>query len=292
MVGVGVAGPPLISLGYAYILIPGPTHPDGSCDFIMVNYDRGGTSGDVAILRVNVTNGLAITTTHTGTLNVLSLFDASNFWVGQANYDVAQDHIILWAQSAINGPPTWMISANWDGSINWVQGPLADIRTVAGNRGQSQLTGNTLMIGSGHALKILNTTTGAITFTGSVENVDNPHYFEVWDAARRAYWYYALATFGFIRIDLEMPALALDDLVCTTLPTLTRNLVSLRWSDDRGHSFGSPVTQPIGEAGEYRTSLQWQRLGVARDRVFSISWSVPMATALQGCWVDVTPAQS
>ena len=75
-------------------------------------------------------------------------------------------------------------------------------------------------------------------------------------------------------------------------PPIWQNLISLRWSDDRGHSWGSPVTQDIGEAGEYRTSLQWQRLAYARDRVFEISWSVPMRTALQGCWVDVTPAQS
>jgi hypothetical protein len=83
----------------------------------------------------------------------------------------------------------------------------------------------------------------------------------------------------------------------TVTSTVTRaelvdRLVSLRWSDDRGHSFGSPVSQSIGDAGEYRTSLQWQRLAYARDRVFEISWSVPMRTALQGCWIDVTPAQS
>lgn len=89
------------------------------------------------------------------------------------------------------------------------------------------------------------------------------------------------------------PKLAMDNLTVTaTTALLSENLVSLRWSDDRGHSWGSPVTQDIGEAGEYRTSLQWQRLAYARDRVFEISWSVPMRTALQGCWVDVTPAQS
>jgi hypothetical protein len=88
------------------------------------------------------------------------------------------------------------------------------------------------------------------------------------------------------------PRLALDDVVCTTIQALGSNLISLRWSDDRGRSFGSPVTQPIGDVGEYRTSLQWQRLAYARDRVFEISWSVPMATALQGCWIDVTPAGS
>jgi hypothetical protein len=73
---------------------------------------------------------------------------------------------------------------------------------------------------------------------------------------------------------------------------LWQNLISLRWSDDRGHSWGSPVAQSIGDIGEYRTSLQWQRLGMTRDRCFEISWSVPMATALQGCWLTAESADS
>jgi hypothetical protein len=67
-------------------------------------------------------------------------------------------------------------------------------------------------------------------------------------------------------------------------------LISLDWSDDRGHSYGNPVTQQIGANGEYLTSLQWQRLGMARDRVFRLSWTVPMATALQGAWVTAEAA--
>ena len=85
------------------------------------------------------------------------------------------------------------------------------------------------------------------------------------------------------------------DITPPPVPTpaaLSVNLISLRWSDDRGHSWSSPVTQSMGEPGEYRTSLQWQRLGMARDRVFEISWSTPFKTALQGAWIDVTPAQS
>jgi hypothetical protein len=87
--------------------------------------------------------------------------------------------------------------------------------------------------------------------------------------------------------------LAMDDFVCTTtVATPTQNLVFIDWSDDRGHSYGNPVGQSMGATGEYRTSLQWQRLGYARDRVFRIFWSVPTRTALQGAWIDVTPAQS
>jgi hypothetical protein len=78
----------------------------------------------------------------------------------------------------------------------------------------------------------------------------------------------------------------------TVTATTSANMISLRWSDDCGHSWGSPVAQDIGETGQYRTSLQSQRLAYARDRCFELSWSVPMRTALQGAWIDVTPAQS
>ena len=68
--------------------------------------------------------------------------------------------------------------------------------------------------------------------------------------------------------------------------------LSLDWSDDRGNTFGSPVTQSIGDIGTYLRSLQYQRLGMARDRVFRLTWSVPADTALQGAWIEVQPGTS
>ncbi len=68
--------------------------------------------------------------------------------------------------------------------------------------------------------------------------------------------------------------------------------VSLSWSDDRGHTFGSPVLTDGGATGEYLRSLQWRRLGMARDRVFAVSWSTPYKTAIQGAWIDAHPADS
>jgi len=70
------------------------------------------------------------------------------------------------------------------------------------------------------------------------------------------------------------------------------NLVSLDWSDDRGHSYGSPVTISLGNGGEYFTSLQWQRLGMTRDRVFRLTWMAETNTALQGAWITVDPADA
>ncbi len=88
------------------------------------------------------------------------------------------------------------------------------------------------------------------------------------------------------------PRLAMDNVVAVIEDDSLANLISLRWSDNRGHSYGSPVSKNIGAVGQYRTSLQWLRLGYARDRMFEVSWSVPMPTALKGCWFDAAPGQS
>lgn len=64
-------------------------------------------------------------------------------------------------------------------------------------------------------------------------------------------------------------------------------MVSLRWSDDRGVSFGNSLMQSLGHTGEYRTIPSWNRLGMARDRVFELSWTAPCASALNGAFIDV-----
>lgn len=62
-------------------------------------------------------------------------------------------------------------------------------------------------------------------------------------------------------------------------------VVSLRWSNDRGKTWGNRIEQSLGAAGEYGTCLQWQRTGQARYRVFELSWSSPCKTALNGAYV-------
>ena len=85
--------------------------------------------------------------------------------------------------------------------------------------------------------------------------------------------------------------LAIDDVQVRTIPVPPCQIF-LDWSDDRAHSFGSPVGQPMGALGEYRTFVQWQRLGYARDRVWRLSWSCPRPTALQGAWIELTAAKT
>jgi hypothetical protein len=70
-------------------------------------------------------------------------------------------------------------------------------------------------------------------------------------------------------------------------PLTTAPLVSLRWSDTRGASYGNALQQSLGAAGEYLISVQWNRLGMARDRVFELSWSAPVRSALNGAFVDI-----
>jgi hypothetical protein len=62
--------------------------------------------------------------------------------------------------------------------------------------------------------------------------------------------------------------------------------VFLRWSDTRGRSWGNAIQSSLGKEGEYLTSIQFQRLGMARDRVFELSWSSPVKTALLGAWIQ------
>ena len=70
------------------------------------------------------------------------------------------------------------------------------------------------------------------------------------------------------------------------------NMLSLDFSDDRGHSYGNPIMQSLGALGEYVTSVQFQRLGMARDRVFRLSWSAAAPIALQGGWLTVEVADA
>lgn len=60
--------------------------------------------------------------------------------------------------------------------------------------------------------------------------------------------------------------------------------ISLLWSDNRGVSYGFPVEQTLGSGGEYQTSVEWDRLGMARDRVFMLQWSADVKIALNGAY--------
>jgi hypothetical protein len=68
--------------------------------------------------------------------------------------------------------------------------------------------------------------------------------------------------------------------------SLGDSIVFLRWSDDRGRTWGNALDQSLGQTGEYLVQPQWRRLGAARDRVFELFWDCPQLTALNGAWID------
>jgi hypothetical protein len=69
-------------------------------------------------------------------------------------------------------------------------------------------------------------------------------------------------------------------------------VVSLRYSDDRGRTYSNKLEQPLGNTGGYSSILQWPRLGLARDKVFELSWSSAAKTALQGAYIETTAAET
>lgn len=69
-------------------------------------------------------------------------------------------------------------------------------------------------------------------------------------------------------------------------------VVALRWSDDRGRTYSNKVEQSLGNTGRYLTNVSWNRLGMARDRVFELSWSSNAVTALNGAFIEKYPAAS
>lgn len=73
---------------------------------------------------------------------------------------------------------------------------------------------------------------------------------------------------------------------------LTEPEISLSWSDNRGVTYGFPVEQGLGRGGEFLTVLQWNRCGMARDRIFKLEWSAAVKTALNGGFATVIPARS
>ncbi|TPG50191.1 hypothetical protein EAH75_01465 [Rhodanobacter glycinis] len=77
-----------------------------------------------------------------------------------------------------------------------------------------------------------------------------------------------------------------------TDPNADPPILSLRWSDDRGASWGNAITQPLGAVGQFLQSIQFRRLGMSRDRIFELSWSSPVMTALNGAYADVEASAS
>lgn len=49
-------------------------------------------------------------------------------------------------------------------------------------------------------------------------------------------------------------------------------LMTLKWSNDGGHTWSDGIDRDCGQAGEYTKRVIWRRLGQARDRVYELSF--------------------
>jgi hypothetical protein len=63
-------------------------------------------------------------------------------------------------------------------------------------------------------------------------------------------------------------------------------MIGLRWSNNRGKTFGTAIMQTSGALGQYETRPLWRNQGMAQDMVFEISHNIAGPAALNGAWVE------
>lgn len=60
----------------------------------------------------------------------------------------------------------------------------------------------------------------------------------------------------------------------------------LRWSNDGGNKWGPEQTLAVGELGQYKQQVYWNRCGYARDRVFWLRATDPVYWGIVGATLD------
>lgn len=71
--------------------------------------------------------------------------------------------------------------------------------------------------------------------------------------------------------------------------------VMLRWSDDGGHTWSNVYEASIGKIGQYYRRVFFRRLGMTlklRDRVYELSMTDPVKTAIMGAELLITPTNA
>jgi len=69
----------------------------------------------------------------------------------------------------------------------------------------------------------------------------------------------------------------------------------LRWSDDGGHTWSNEHTASIGKIGQYYRRVFYRRLGMTmklRDRVYELSMTDPVKTAIMGAELIISPTNA
>lgn len=79
------------------------------------------------------------------------------------------------------------------------------------------------------------------------------------------------------------------DLQQTQTPIMRGPQMSLRWSDDGGHTWSNYYTVDCGQLGKYKTRAIWRRLGSSRDRVYEATMSDPIPWRIVNAYLDASP---
>lgn len=66
----------------------------------------------------------------------------------------------------------------------------------------------------------------------------------------------------------------------------------LQWSDDGGNTWSSSLLMSLGKIGEYSKRVQWNRLGMGRDRIFRVGTSANAKVAFQGAFIEAAAGTS
>src|SRR6185312_4204068 len=69
-------------------------------------------------------------------------------------------------------------------------------------------------------------------------------------------------------------------------------IITMRFSNTRGASFGNKRPRSLGTTGQYAQILKWDSCGIARDGVFELEFAVPCKTALNGAFLWPEPEQA
>ena len=71
--------------------------------------------------------------------------------------------------------------------------------------------------------------------------------------------------------------------------------IMLRWSDDGGHTWSNEHISKMGKIGEYYRRVFWRRIGMTlklRDRVYEVSMTDPVKTAIMGAELLISPTNA
>jgi uncharacterized phage protein (TIGR02218 family) len=191
-------GPTPTYTAYQCNLMPG-LQAHGACQFIFINSDWIGTSGNIDIWSIMVSDAGDIDSELLCTVPSYFVFPEAiggGVTVPNASYDARHGSVILWLSTFDNLDPTMIVSVNLNGTVNWT---LRDAHVSAGsyNKSQDRLTSNTMMQGGGRDFIIIDTDNGTIVWTGPPVNhpevIEFGVFYHIYDAQRMSYYAFALS---------------------------------------------------------------------------------------------------